>query len=70
MQNFIVLGLVPGTHIQINFIIWLGLVLSLPAIAACRIVWHHRQALVAFILWTYARWATHDWRPSELSYLT
>lgn len=27
-QNFVVLGIIPGTNIQINFQLWLGLVLS------------------------------------------
>ncbi len=29
MQNFIVLGIVPGTHIQLTFSLWLTIVASL-----------------------------------------
>lgn len=33
MQDLIILGLVPGTHIQINFVIWLYSVAILTALA-------------------------------------
>lgn len=29
MQSFLVLGLVPGTNIQINFALWVGFIVSL-----------------------------------------
>ncbi len=62
MQNFIVLGYVPGTHIQINFTGWLivfcSLVLSMLII---RSRWALRTWLMA---WLVARVIRHTGRSS------
>lgn len=51
MQNFLVLGLVPGTHFQITFTMWLGFVLVL---AAVRWSARERYTLKAWVLAGYA----------------
>jgi hypothetical protein len=56
MQNLIILGLVPGTHIQINFIMWLyGIVLLGLAINLLFLyrTWTIKSLIVsAFLFWT------------------
>jgi len=46
MQNFIVLGLVPGTDIQFTFGSWLVLCLSLAALLLVFWLRHHIRAFV------------------------
>jgi len=46
MYAFLVLGLIPGTNIQISFQAWLGIMAGLPFVAA--LIWPHlRQHLAA-----------------------
>lgn len=47
-QNFIVLGIIPGTNIQINFQLWLGVVLTFVATWQLRRFMHSK--LLAAIL--------------------
>lgn len=43
MYSFLVLGLIPGTNIQISFQAWLGIMAGLPFAAAfMRPLWHQR----------------------------
>jgi hypothetical protein len=44
LQNFIVLGIIPGTNIQINFQLWLAIVLA----AYC--TWQFRRLLHSKLL--------------------
>jgi hypothetical protein len=43
MQSFIVLGLIPGTNIQINFLIWVVFFSILAALAVLFIIKHISQ---------------------------
>jgi len=50
MQNFIVLGIVPGTNFQLTFDFWLSLAIGLVCLPFVVYVWHRRTALhAAFI---------------------
>jgi len=42
MQNFIVLGLVPGTHLEITFTLWVCGAVLLAGLPFLRQLWHHR----------------------------
>lgn len=56
MWNFIILGLIPGTHIQISFMLWIDLIVLL-------------SMLAVFWLFTKSR-LFHDWFISTILYLT
>jgi hypothetical protein len=45
MQNFIVLGVVPGTTIQLTFNFWLGVSIALLSLPLLRAMWRLRGAL-------------------------
>lgn len=45
MQNFIVLGLVPGTQIQLTFIFWLGIAAAFFSLLMLVHVWGKRDEL-------------------------
>ena len=46
MQSFFVLGLIPGTNIQINFFVWLSFFIVL-AITAIALVLNYRRQIAA-----------------------
>lgn len=58
MQNFIVLGLVPGTDIQINFIVWLSGALGLAGLIGLRLA-HALRLLRKCRIITALIWTTH-----------
>jgi hypothetical protein len=60
MQNFIVLGWIPGTHIQITFQLWMQLVVVLLAISLVVYVVRHRRALLVSFLSLYVRRIIRD----------
>ncbi|HSW85552.1 MAG TPA: hypothetical protein VLF79_02995 [Candidatus Saccharimonadales bacterium] len=43
MYDLLVLGLIPGTNLQISFQAWLIMLASLPLITALYMVWHRNQ---------------------------
>lgn len=49
MQNFIVLGLVPGTNFQITFAYWLNVILAIVGLLALRSAWRRRTAIHLFL---------------------
>lgn len=53
MQDFIVLGLIPGTHFQLNFIYWLYIASSLVVLSFLLIYRHKIRA--AWLGWRVAR---------------
>lgn len=55
MQNFIVLGWVPGTHIQITFQLWIQLVIIILTGRAGISAIHHHRGIAIFILGLYVR---------------
>lgn len=50
MQSFIVLGLVPGTNIQLNFNFWLAATIVLMSMPAVRALWHRRDLLHTYLI--------------------
>lgn len=46
MLDFIVLGTIPGTSLQIGFSLWLAVVLILAGIFILRSFYHHRTSLL------------------------
>ncbi len=49
MQNFIVLGQIPGTNFETTFNFWLTLSLALILLFSARRLWRKRYSLLAFI---------------------
>ncbi|HSX15757.1 MAG TPA: hypothetical protein VLF40_03115 [Candidatus Saccharimonadales bacterium] len=49
MQNFIVLGIVPGTNVQTTFSFWLAVGGTLVALPVLRQLWRKRHVLVAYL---------------------
>jgi hypothetical protein len=45
MQNFIVLGIIPGTSIQLNFSFWLSAAILLACLPVARALWRHRYVV-------------------------
>lgn len=45
MQNLLVLGIVPGTNIQITFTVWLNAIAILCGLKLLRYAWQHRADL-------------------------
>ncbi|MGH7237013.1 MAG: hypothetical protein ACREGF_00570 [Candidatus Saccharimonadales bacterium] len=58
MQNFIVLGLVPGTDIQISFLVWLAGALSLAGLTGLRLA-HGLRLMRNWLITAALVWATH-----------
>lgn len=56
-QNFIVLGLIPGTHVQITFQLWSQVMAMLITIFAGIYVLRHHKRLTILILGLYVRHA-------------
>jgi hypothetical protein len=50
MQSFIVLGLVPGTNIQLNFNFWLYVTVLLLITPVLRTVWRRRDVARSYII--------------------
>lgn len=50
MQNFIVLGIVPGTNFQTTFSFWLAVSLVLGSLPVAIRVWRKRHAVIAVVL--------------------
>ncbi len=50
MQNFFVLGLVPGTTIQITFTVWLTTVLLLASAPFLTYAWRHRAQAYNYMI--------------------
>lgn len=48
MQTLLVLGLIPGTHIQITFQGWLDLMEALVFLLALRRLWQHRNTIYIY----------------------
>ena len=68
MQNFIVLGLIPGTQIQINFGLWLVLAGGFIGIALLRIALRYRRTLSIIVLSFYMQRALHERQPHANPY--
>ena len=49
MQTFIVLGIIPGTTIQLTFNFWLSVAILLVIIPFLRSLWRHRGSLQIYI---------------------
>jgi hypothetical protein len=49
MQDFIVLGIIPGTSIQITFNFWMYIGISLLTVQGMRALWRRRYAIRAYI---------------------
>lgn len=51
MQDFIVLGIIPGTNIQINFMVWM--VLFVLALGGSYLAWRERtkHTLLLLLIW-------------------
>lgn len=50
MQNFIVLGIIPGTSIRITFNFWLCTVVSLLCLVLMKNLWQRRATIRSFII--------------------
>lgn len=50
MQNFIVLGIIPGTHFQITFDLWLGVGFVLLSAPLAGRLARKRQVLQAYLI--------------------
>jgi hypothetical protein len=50
MQNFIVLGLIPGTNFEATFTLWLYVVSGVIALPMLRQLWRQRTALRHYIV--------------------
>lgn len=50
MQDFIVLGLIPGTSIQITFNYWVYAAISLLALSLVKAVWRRRDTIRTYIV--------------------
>jgi len=50
MQDFIVLGIIPGTSIQITFNYWLYAAISLLALSLLKAVWRRRSSIREYIV--------------------
>ena len=63
MQNFIVLGFIPGTDIQITFTMWLISALSILFVSLLVGVWHsrivHTWFLLAYLVLIMRRQSSH-----------
>lgn len=57
MQDFIVLGLIPGTQFQINFMLWLYISFSL--FLSILILKERHQLHAAWLAWRVARLIKH-----------
>ena len=60
MQNFLVLGYIPGTQIQITFGLWLQFVATILLVSALYRAYRHRRGLAVFILSLYVRHIIKD----------
>jgi flagellar biosynthesis protein FliR len=66
MQNLIILGLVPGTHIQINFFIWAYAVLILIGLINLWIAYRTRL-IKSWIISTFLFWTlSHHRQPTSV----
>lgn len=61
MQNFIVLGIIPGTNIQTTFSFWLGVAGVLLLVAAMPHIIRIAQALYRMVLHVRLAWAIERW---------
>lgn len=50
MQNFIVLGIVPGTNLQITFTFWLFAAAALMALLVARYAWRQRKHVRVYLV--------------------
>lgn len=53
MQDLIVLGIVPGTHLQIGFYLWLAV---FGGAVTARLMYRERHSLRAHVLSLYVAW--------------
>jgi hypothetical protein len=56
MQNFIVLGIVPGTNLQLTFNFWLLAIAALVGLLAIKRAWRYRDALRVYIVSVQLDW--------------
>ena len=56
MQNFIVLGIIPGTNIQTTFTFWVAVAAILVAIPLLVGAWRRRYAVIAYIIAIRVAW--------------
>jgi len=50
MQNFIVLGIIPGTNFEATFNFWLSLAILLASLPFVRSAWRQRSKLHVYIV--------------------
>jgi uncharacterized membrane protein len=50
MQNFIVLGIIPGTSVQLNFNFWLTLSIFLAVIPLLIGAWRRRNRVYSYVI--------------------
>ena len=60
LQNFIVLGWIPGTQVQITFQIWMQLIAILVATLVGLYIIHRRSSISIAILNVYVRRAVRE----------
>lgn len=63
MQNFIVLGLVPGTHLQITFLIWTFMAAGLLVLTGVWIL-RRRHVVRRWVLATVTYWTIRRSHPA------
>ena len=56
MQNFIVLGIIPGTDFQITFNFWLLAAVLLASLPLVRRAWHQRNNVRVYIVSMQLNW--------------
>lgn len=50
MQNFIVLGIIPGTSVELTFYFWLYAGMLLASVPFLKVVWRRRNALRTYFV--------------------
>ena len=56
MQNFIVLGIIPGTNLQTTFNFWLSVAICTASIPLIAWAWRHRYGVIAYIIALRVAW--------------
>lgn len=56
MQSFIVLGIIPGTDLQLNFGFWLTVWLGLISLPLLRALWRRRPLFQAYFVGAQLVW--------------
>jgi|GEM_PF-4091813 len=65
-QDFVVLGIIPGTQVQITFQLWLQALALIVTLLLARAAWHRQRQIGAAIFSLYFGWELSDWQPYGL----